>query len=82
MTDIVMIQTRYILINGQRISAPYEIKVIGNQEKLNEMLTFPKEGLIDYYRNNDYEIEMSLQNDIHIPAYSQNIELKYIEEAK
>lgn len=82
MTDIVMIQARYILVNGQRISAPYEIKVIGNQNKLKEALTFPNDGLIDYYKNNDYDIEMSLQNDIHIPAYNKQIELKYIEEAK
>ena len=82
MTDIVMIQARYILVNGQRISAPYEIKVIGNQNKLNEALTFPDDGLIDYYRKNDYDIEMCLQDDIHIPAYNKEIELKYIEEAK
>ena len=82
MTDIVMIQARYILINGQRISAPYEVKVIGDQNKLNEVLTFPNDGLIDYYRNNDYTIEMSLQDNIHIPAYNQEIELKYMEEAK
>lgn len=82
MTDIVMIQTRYILVNGERISSPYEIKVIGNKDKLNEVLTFPGDGLIDYYRNKNYEIEMSIQDNIHIPAYSKEIELKYIEEAK
>ena len=82
MTDIVMIQTRYILINGERITAPYEVKVIGDKNKLNEALTFPNEGLIDYYRNKDYTIEMSIQDNIHIPAYNKEINLKYIEEAK
>ena len=82
MTDIVMIQTRYILINGQKISAPYEVKAIGNKDKLNEALTFPNEGLIDYYKNKDYTMEMSIQDNIHIPAYNQEINLKYIEEAK
>ena len=82
MTDIVMIQTRYILINGQKVSAPYEVKAIGNKDKLNEALTFPNEGLIDYYKNKDYTMEMSIQDNIHIPAYNQEINLKYIEEAK
>ena len=81
-TDIVMIQTRYILVNGQKISAPYEIKVIGNKDKLNEALTFPNEGLLDSYKNKDYSIEMSIQDNIKIPAYNQEINLKYIEEAK
>ena len=81
-TDIVMIQTRYILVNGQKISAPYEIKVIGNKDKLNEALTFPNEGLLDSYKNKDYTIEMSIQDNIRIPAYNQEINLKYIEEAK
>lgn len=81
-TEIVMIQTRYILINGERITSPYEIKVIGNKDKLNSALTFQDEGLIDYYRNRDYTIDMTLEDNVHIPAYSKNIELKYVEEAK
>ena len=81
-TDIVMIQTRYILVNGEKISGPYEIKVIGNKNKLNEVLTFPNEGLLDYYKNRDYTMEMNIQDNIHIPAYNKEINLKYIEEAK
>jgi uncharacterized protein YlxW (UPF0749 family) len=81
-TDIVMIQTRYILVNGQRISGPYEVKVIGNKDKLTEALKFPNEGLLDSYKNKDYTIDMSVQDNIHIPAYNQEINLKYIEEAK
>lgn len=81
-TDIVMIQTRYILVNGQKISAPYVIKVIGNKDKLNDALNFPNEGLLDSYKNKDYTIEMSIQDNIQIPAYNQEINLKYVEEAK
>lgn len=82
LTDIVMIQSRYILINGQKVASPYEIKVIGNKDKLNSALTFPNDGLLDSYKNKDYTMEMSIQDDIRIPAYNQPIELKYIEEAK
>ena len=77
-----MIQTRYILVNGQKISAPYVIKVIGNKDKLNDALNFPNEGLLDSYKNKDYTIEMSIQDNIQIPAYNQEINLKYVEEAK
>ncbi len=81
-TEIVMIQARYMLINGQKITAPYEVKVIGNKEKLNNALTLKNEGLLDYYKTRDYTIEMSVQDNINIPAYTQPIELKYVEEAK
>lgn len=81
-TEIVMIQARYMLINGQKITAPYEVKVIGNKENLNNALTLKNEGLLDYYKTRDYTIEMSIQDNINIPAYTQPIELKYVEEAK
>lgn len=81
-TEIVMIQARYMLINGQKITAPYEVKVIGNKENLNNALTLKNEGLLDYYKTRDYTIEMSVQDNINIPAYTQPIELKYVEEAK
>lgn len=81
-TEIVMIQARYMLINGQKVTAPYEVKVIGNKENLNNALTLKNEGLLDYYKTRDYTIEMSIQDNIRIPAYTQPIELKYVEEAK
>lgn len=81
-TEIAMIQTRYMLINGQKVTSPYEIKVIGNKDNLNKALTLQNEGLLDYYQRQDYTIEMSVQDNIHIQAYNQPIELKYIEEAK
>lgn len=82
MTDIVMIQTRYILVNGERIASPYVINVIGDQEKLNEALNFKNSGLVDYYRNSDYTIEAKLEDEVHVPAYNKQIELKYMKEAK
>lgn len=80
MTDIVSISGKYILVNGERIVSPYEIKAIGNQEQLNEVLNFKDEGFIPYYKNKGYTIEMSLQSNISILAYKQQIVLKYIKE--
>lgn len=82
LTDIVQISGKYILVNGERIVSPYEIKAIGNQEQLEEVLNFPNEGFIPYYQNKGYAIEMSLQSNIKIEAYNQEIVLKYIEEGE
>ncbi len=79
-TDIVTINEKYILVNGERITSPYEVKAIGNQEKLQEVLNFPNGGFIQDYKSNGYTIEMSLQSDIRIPAYNQQLGLKYIKE--
>lgn len=82
LTDIVQISGKYILVNGERIVSPYEIKAIGNQEQLEEVLNFPNEGFIPYYQNKGYAIEMSLQSNIKIEAYNQEIVLKYIKEGE
>ena len=79
-TDIVSISGKYILVKGERIISPYEVRAIGNQDKLNEVLNFKDEGFIPYYKNKGYSIEMSLQSNISIPAYNQQIVLKYIKE--
>ena len=79
-TDIVSISGKYILVKGERIISPYEVRDIGNQDKLNEVLNFKDEGFIPYYKNKGYSIEMSLQSNISIPAYNQQIVLKYIKE--
>lgn len=82
MTEIVSINEQYILVNGERIVSPYEVKAIGNQEQFDKILNFPESGFIDDYRNKGYTIELNKQSGIKIPAYNQPIELKYIKEAE
>lgn len=82
MSDIVTIADKYILVNGERIQSPYEVRAIGNQNKLNETLNFPDDGYIDDYKSRGYSIEMNMESNIQIPAYNQNIQLKYLKEAK
>ena len=67
-------------LTGERIVSPYEFKVIGNQEQIQNVLNFPQDGFIEDYKSNGYTIEMYLQNDIKIPAYNQELELKYIKQ--
>lgn len=81
-TDIVSINEQYILVNGERIVSPYEVKAIGNLQKFDEVLNFPNSGFIDDYKSKGYTIELNKQSGIKIPAYNQQIELKYIKEAE
>lgn len=82
-TDIVGINNnQYILINGERIVGPYEVKAIGNKDEFEKIINFPNEGFVPYYRTNGFTIELSYQDGIKINAYSKNIDLKYIKENK
>lgn len=82
MTDIVTINERYILINGDRVNSPYEVKAIGSVQELEKILNFPKDGFIEDYKSKGYNIEMTSSSNISIPAYDKNIQLKYIKEDK
>ena len=79
-TDIVSINNRYILVNGERVSSPYVVKAIGNQNDMNKILTFPNEGIVPAYKNTGYTIDISTKSDITIKAYDKEITLKYMHE--
>lgn len=77
-TDIAFINDKYILINGERVVSPYEVKAIGNKEELETVLNFPEAGFIEDYKQRGYTIQMSVEDNIKVPAYNQEIELKYL----
>ena len=77
-TEIVLINGQHILINGERVSGPYEVKAIGNQNKMQEVLNFENDGYIEEHKSKGYNIEMSLQSNIRIEATKQEMTLKYI----
>lgn len=82
-TDIVGINNnQYILVNGERIVGPYEIKAIGNKDEFDKILNFKNEGFVPYYRNKGYTIESSFQSNVKINAYDKDVSLKYIKEKK
>jgi uncharacterized protein YlxW (UPF0749 family) len=82
-TDIVGINSnQYILVNGERIVGPYEVKAIGNKGEFEKIINFPNEGFVPYYRAKGYTIEMSYQDEITINGYDKEISLKYIKENK
>lgn len=82
-TDIVGINSnQYILVNGERVVGPYEIKAIGNKDEFEKIINFPNEGFVPYYRAKGYTIEMSYQDDIKINSFNKQISLKFIKENK
>lgn len=82
MTDITDATNDLILINGQRISSPYEVKAIGNQTYLYSTLN-AKNGFIDYYINQyDIDIKIEKQKNMIIDKTGQDVNFKYIKEGE
>ncbi len=82
MTDVTDATNDLLLINGQRISSPYEVKAIGNQTYLYSTLS-AKNGFIDYYTNQyDIDIKIEKQKNITIDKTGQEINFKYIKEGE
>lgn len=82
MTDVTDATNDLILINGQRISSPYEVKAIGNQTYLYSTLN-AKNGFIDYYTNQyDIDIKIEKQKNVTIDKTGQDVNFKYIKEGE
>lgn len=77
-TDIVDISSRYIVINSNKISSPYIIKVIGDKTYLKSALTI-KNGYFDLKQKEGYDIDIQEKTNIQINKYSKDVSLKYIE---
>lgn len=75
MTDIV--DVNYIVqIEGQKLSSPYIIKCIGEQNFLSSTLN-SKDGYIQTYTDSGINVKMELQNNIKIDKYNGNFDIKY-----
>ncbi|QZY55031.1 DUF881 domain-containing protein [Crassaminicella profunda] len=66
-----------LMINEKEMIPPFEIKSIGNPDKLESILNI-KYGLIwNIHKENIFELEIEKRNDIEIRRCSKKIELKY-----
>lgn len=73
----------YILIKPkQRITSPYEVKAIGDQTYLTSTLCLKNSGFIDRYQNIGKTVSIEQQRNIKIPAYTDSIEIKYMQEVE
>lgn len=70
-----------ILINGEKIGAPFEIKAIGFQEMFKGALLRPG-GYIEVLTNDGILTNVEMQDSITIPKYSGILDAKSIKESK
>lgn len=78
LTDIVDISNRYILVNSNKISSPYIILAIGDENYLKSALNV-KNGYVDTKQKEGYTISVESKSNIKINKYSKEINLKYID---
>ena len=68
-TEIVNVDTRFIIVNGKRIVAPYEIKAIGDKKYL-------ESGYVDEIKAKEIAINYSIEDNITIPKFSGKMTLQ------
>lgn len=76
-TDIVDISNQYILVNSNKMSSPYVITAIGDENYLQSALNI-KNGYVDSKQKEGYTISVQRKNNIKINGYTKEINLKYI----
>lgn len=74
-TDIVDVNY-VIMIDGIKLSSPYEVKAIGNQTYLSSTLN-AKDGFLKTYKETGVTITMSEEKNIKIQKYNRELKLKY-----
>lgn len=77
MSDIVNISDRYILVNSQRVEAPYTVKAIGDKTYLQSALSI-KNGYIDQRTAKGKSVTVETKNSVKILKYNGNMTLKYM----
>lgn len=77
LTDIVDVSSS-ILVNSNKISSPYTILAIGDEDYLKSALSV-KNGYVDTKQKEGYTIEVASKSNIKINKYSKDINLKYID---
>ncbi|MGN1330507.1 MAG: DUF881 domain-containing protein [Clostridia bacterium] len=73
---IASIQNMYMVMNGQRITSPYTIKVIGDAKYLESVINI-KGGLSDQMKSYNKNISYTVENEIRINKYENLIEINY-----
>lgn len=74
-TEIVNVDTRFIIVNGKRIVAPYEIKAIGDKKYLESAISI-KGGYIDEIKAKEITINYTIEDNVVIPKFSGKMSLQ------
>ena len=74
-TEIVNVDTRFIIVNGKRIVAPYEIKAIGDKKYLESAISI-KGGYVDEIKAKEITINYTVEDNVVIPKFSGKMSLQ------
>jgi uncharacterized protein YlxW (UPF0749 family) len=80
-TEIVNVDTRFIIINGKRIVGPYTINAIGDKKYLDSAISI-KGGYVDQIKAKELDIDYSVQDNLKILKYTGEMKLEYAEQSK
>jgi len=76
-TDIVNIESRFIMINGKRMNSPFVIKAIGNKKYLESSITI-KGGFIDEMEANEKSVSYEISDKVIINKTTVDYSSDYI----
>ena len=76
-TDIVNVESKFIIINGKRVTGPYVVKAIGNKKYLESSITI-KGGFIDEMKANEKDVSYEVSDKVIINKTSMNYSSDYI----
>ena len=76
-TDIVNVESKFIIINGKRVTGPYVVKAIGNKKYLESSITI-KGGFIDEMKANEKDVSYEVSDKVVINKTSMKYSSDYI----
>lgn len=68
--------SEYMVMNDNRISGPYTIKVIGDSKNLESVINI-RGGVKDYLESYNKQISYTVENEIYINKYNGNVEINF-----
>ena len=68
--------SEYMVMNDNRISGLYTIKVIGDSKNLESVINI-KGGIKDYLESYNKQISYTVENEVYINKYNGNIEINF-----
>lgn len=76
-SDVFEINSYRYNVDGERVTAPYTIKAIGDIKYLQSALSV-KDGYIDKYTKNGIDIKIKTEDNLVIEKYNKNMTLNYV----
>ena len=68
--------SEYMVMNDNRISGPYTIKIIGDSKNLESVINI-KGGIKDYLESYNKQISYTVENEVYINKYNGNVEINF-----